>query len=277
MILQLFLNSWESKEQMKKYKAFAKVNIFLKISGRRENYHEIVSRFMRVDDLYDELSFVPKKDVEAKANEFKIIGSFSCDTKQNTIYKAYVALQRVTSSEALEKLMRTHAIKVEKKIPAFAGLGGGSSDAATYLKMCNEVLHLGLSFNELAAIGLEVGADVPFFIYDYASANVSGIGEVVEKFEEEPLSLDIYTPDVQISTPKVYRSYREHFYDPIDGFMAKELKERSSKEILSTMTPKEANDLFAPALKEYPELESHYKEGYFFSGSGSSFFRIKEQ
>ena len=258
---------------MKEYKACAKVNVFLKITGMRENYHEILSRFMRVDTLYDTLSFVSKKDVEATANEFKIIGEFSCDTKQNTIYKAYVALQKATGSEALAKLMQTHAIKVEKSIPAFAGLGGGSSDAATYLKMCNEVLHLGLSQNELAVIGLDVGADVPFFIYNYASANVSGIGEVVEKFEEELLAFDIYTPNIEISTPKVYKSYREHFYTPIDGFTAQELKEKPSKEILQSMTPQEANDLFSPALKEYPKLAAAQKEGYFFSGSGSSFFR----
>ncbi|WP_457743368.1 4-(cytidine 5'-diphospho)-2-C-methyl-D-erythritol kinase [Sulfurimonas sp.] len=262
---------------MKKYKAFAKVNIFLKITGRRGNYHEIVSRFMKVDNLYDELSFISKKDVEAKANEFKILGSFSCETKQNTIYKAYVALKEATSSEALENLMRTHAIQVEKSIPAFAGLGGGSSDAATYLKMCNEVLHLGLSYNELATIGLQVGADVPFFIYGYESANVSGIGEVVEKFDEELLAFDIYTPKIEISTPSIYKSYRENFYEPIDAFMAEKLKETNSKEILDTLSAKEANDLFAPALKEYKELASHYKEGYYFSGSGSSFFRVKEE
>jgi 4-diphosphocytidyl-2-C-methyl-D-erythritol kinase len=261
---------------MKKYKAFAKVNIFLKITGVRENYHEIVSRFMRVDDLYDELSFVSKKDVEAKANEFKIIGDFSCQTQQNTIYKAYVALKEFTKSEALEKLMRTHAIKVEKNIPAFAGLGGGSSDAATYLKMCNEVLHLGLSRNELAAVGLKVGADVPFFVYGYESANVSGIGEVVEKFDEDLLPLEVYTPKLEISTPKVYKSYREHFFAPIDGFETERLKEKKSQDILEQMSAKEANDLFAPALKEYEELEKHYKEGYYFSGSGSSFFRVRE-
>jgi len=262
---------------MKKYRAFAKVNVFLKITGMRGNYHEIISRFMKVDDLYDGLSFVSKKDVESKVNEFKIIGEFSCETKQNTIYKAYVALQEATKSTALENLMHTHAIEVEKKIPAFAGLGGGSSDAATYLKMCNEVLHLGLSYNELAAIGLKVGADVPFFIYDYASANVSGIGEVVEPFDEQSLQFEIFTPDVQISTPMVYTSYREHFYNPVDGFEADGLKKRDSKEILETMDATEANDLFLPALKEYPELEKYYKFGYFFSGSGSSFFRVKEE
>ena len=262
---------------MKKYKAYAKVNIFLKITGRRNEYHEIVSRFVSVHDLYDELSFVSKKNVEAKANEFKIIGDFACTTQQNTIYKAYVALKEATQSKALEALMQSYAVTVEKYIPAFAGLGGGSSDAATYLKMCNEVLHLGLSLNELAQIGLHVGADVPFFIYGYESANVSGIGEVVEAFEETPLCLDIYTPKVQISTPRVYKAYREDFYNPIDGFEAERLKKSASLDILDTLDAKEANDLFAPALQEYPDLAQHYKEGYYFSGSGSSFFKRREE
>ncbi|MCK4738256.1 MAG: 4-(cytidine 5'-diphospho)-2-C-methyl-D-erythritol kinase, partial [Sulfurimonas sp.] len=167
---------------MKLYKAYAKVNIFLKITGIRGNYHEIISRFMRVRSLYDELSFVAKE-----VKEFKIIGNFSCTTEQNTIYKAYTALIETlneSETESLKNLMSKYAVHVDKNIPAFAGLGGGSSDAATYLKMCNEVLHLGLSQNELATVGLKVGADVPFFIYGFDSANVGGIGEVVEEFKE---------------------------------------------------------------------------------------------
>jgi len=261
---------------MKVYKAYAKVNTFLKITGTRDNYHEIISRFMRVDSLFDELSFVLKEECGGKSESFCIVGDFSCSTEQNTIYKAYFALKKATASEALEKLMRTHGVEVNKSIPAFAGLGGGSSDAATYLKMCNEVLHLGLSLNELAKIGLEVGADVPFFIYGYGSANVSGIGEVVEEFKEEPLDFEVFTPDVKISTPKVYQIYREDFYAPIDGFEREKLKQTSSKEILQTMDIREANDLFAPAMQEYKELKQHYKQGWHFSGSGSSFFRVKE-
>ena len=255
---------------MKVYRAYAKVNIFLKITGTRGNYHEIISRFMRVDSLYDELSFV-QKDEES----FKIIGDFDCTTEQNTIYKAYTTLRDATGSEALQKLMQSHGVSVKKSIPAFAGLGGGSSDAATYLKMCNEVLHLGLSLNELAEVGLKVGADVPFFIYDYDSANVSGIGERVEEFKEELLEFEVYTPDVKISTPKVYQIYRENFFAPIDGFKTQELKETPSKEILKSMSPAEANDLFEPALQEYKELKNHYRHGFHFSGSGSSFFRVK--
>ncbi len=259
---------------MKLYRAYAKVNIFLKITGIRGSYHEIISRFMRVDSLYDELSFVPK-DVDA----FKIIGNFSCTTEQNTIYKAYTALLDAldeTAAASLKKLMQKYAIHVDKHIPAFAGLGGGSSDAATYLKMCNEVLHLGLSLNELATIGVRVGADVPFFVYGYDSANVGGIGEIVEEFKEPLLDFEVFTPNIEISTPKVYGIYRENFYDPIDGFKTDELKNTTSLEILKSMGADEANDLFKPALQEYKELKNHYRHGYYFSGSGSSFFKIKE-
>ncbi|MCK9491969.1 MAG: 4-(cytidine 5'-diphospho)-2-C-methyl-D-erythritol kinase [Sulfurimonas sp.] len=257
---------------MKIYRAYAKVNIFLKITGKRESYHEIISRFMRVDALYDELSFAPKTK-----DGFEIIGDFSCSIEQNTIYKAYKALINAISSESLEKLMRTYAIKVDKNIPAFAGLGGGSSDAATYLKMCNEVLHLGLSNNELAKIGAKVGADVAFFVYGYDSANVSGVGEIVEEFKEDILEFEIYTPKIEISTQKVYKSYRENFYSPLDGFEIYELKNQSSKEVLQRMNIGEANDLFKPAIHEYKELKEHYRTGFHFSGSGSSFFRVKEK
>ncbi|MBU1927710.1 4-(cytidine 5'-diphospho)-2-C-methyl-D-erythritol kinase [bacterium] len=257
---------------MKIYRAYAKVNIFLKITGMRGEYHEILSRFMRVQKLYDELSFVPKG-----SEKFEITGDFSCTTEQNTIYKAYEALQSIVKSESLEKLMRTHRVDVKKNIPAFAGLGGGSSDAATYLKMCNEVLHLGLSLNELARIGLKVGADVPFFIYGYDSANVSGIGEIVEEFEEDLLEIETFTPKIEISTPRVYKSYRENFYAPITIDKIKEFTSAKSADILKNLSASEANDLFQPALLEYKELKNHYQYEWHFSGSGSSFFKVKEE
>lgn len=257
---------------MKIYKAYAKVNIFLKITGMRGDYHEILSRFMLVKSLHDELSFVPKD-----SQKFEIIGSFDCKVEQNTIYKAYKVLQEHLHSEALEKLVRNYAVQVNKNIPSYAGLGGGSSDAATFMKMCNEVLHLGLSLNELATLGAKVGADVPFFIYGYESANVSGIGEVVKKFDEPIFDIETYTPDVKISTPAVYKSYRENFYDPIDGFTIQKLEKSKSVDILKEMDTAAANDLFQPAMHKYKELKKHYRHGWHFSGSGSSFFRIKEK
>lgn len=258
---------------MKTYKAYAKVNIFLKITGTRGNYHEIISRFMKVDSLYDELKFVLKSK---ESNSFKIVGDFSCSTQNNTIYKAYVALKSVIESKKIDDFFSKYYIDVKKSIPAFAGLGGGSSDSATFLKMCNEILDLKLSIDELAKIGATVGADVPFFIYGYDSANVSGVGEIVEKFDEELLSFDIYTPKIEISTPKVYTIYRDVFFNPIDNFTIEKLKKASSLEILKEFTIDEVNDLYKPAKLEYKELKKHYKDSYYFSGSGSSFFRVKE-
>ena len=252
---------------MKHYKAYAKVNIFLKITGKRGDYHEILSRFVLVDDLYDTLLFVPKE-----SEDFVIEGDFNCETAQNTIYKAFKALLEATHSDALKRLMESHAVRVDKRIPSFAGLGGGSSDAATYLLMCNEVLHLGLSREELALVGAKVGADVPFFIYGYRSANVSGIGEIVKPFEEPPLHIKTVTPKINISTPKVYQTFREHFYKELNIEDQNILANMPSLDVLRTMTPVEANDLFEPALELYPELKTHLKSGWFFSGSGSSFF-----
>jgi 4-diphosphocytidyl-2-C-methyl-D-erythritol kinase len=256
---------------MTTYKAPAKVNIFLKITGTRGEYHEILSRFMRLEHLYDTLYFEKKEPSEALC----IVGNFTCNLEDNTIYKAYAALKSTLSSKTLSEFMAQHSVVVEKNIPAFAGLGGGSSDAATFLLMCNEQLHLGLSANELMKIGAKVGADVPFFISGFSSANVSGIGEIVERFDEAPLELEVITPQIEISTPRVYKSYRMHFFNPIHTNEAKALSQMHSVDILKQLGIHEANDLFKPACREYPELKAHQQPHWFFSGSGSSFFKVK--
>lgn len=255
---------------MIRHRAYAKVNIFLKITGIRGKYHTLSSRFMRVNNLFDTLWFEPKS-----TPEFEIRGNFDCDVHSNTIYKAYKHLLAATHSDNLSQWMENHAICVDKQIPSFAGLGGGSSDAATFLRMCNEELELGLSIEELAKIGSNVGADIPFFVYGYASANVRGIGEIVEPFDEPSIDFEVTTPELQISTPAVYRYYREHRYAPITAEEAARLEATPSLEILAAINSKEANDLYSAALGCYPQLQE--KEGWFFSGSGSSFFRIKEQ
>ncbi len=254
---------------MIRYRAYAKVNIFLKITGKRGEYHTITSRFMRLNHLFDTLWLEPKS-----TPEFEIRGNFDCELASNTIYKAYKYLLSHTRSQALSVLMEEYAVCVDKKIPSFAGLGGGSSDAATFLQLCNERLHLHLTINELAEIGANVGADVPFFLYGYESANVSGIGEIVERFNEPLINFEVITPPLQISTPAVYRYYRDHLYAPITFEEIQTLEATPSRDILASMNPKEANDLYPAALGCYDELSE--KEGWFFSGSGSSFFKIKE-
>ena len=159
-------------------KSYAKVNIFLKISGKRDGYHELVSRFVRVQNLFDEIEFIP-----SSSKHFQLKGTFGCSTKSNTIYKAYEALKE--QFEEVEEYFRHHSVNVKKRIPEFAGLGGGSSNAATFMLMVNEACNLCLTRAELAEIGVTIGADVPFFVYEYNSANVTGIGEIVKKGSKE--------------------------------------------------------------------------------------------
>lgn len=250
-----------------RYKAYAKINIFLKIVGTRGNYHEILSRFILVKNLFDELYFAEKKSDE----EFELVGDFGCPLFQNTIYKAYEALKEAGFKEEVTKLFQKKALHVEKNIPSFAGLGGGSSDCASFLHMVNCEANLGLSDAALANIGLGVGADVPFFVYNYESANVAGIGEIVEKFDEEALHVEIVTPDIKCDTGAIYRAFRKEY--KIDINMAKQMLKMKSEELLKLYTDLELNDLLRPALKTDKNLENYRKENWFFSGSGSSFFR----
>ncbi|PID47673.1 MAG: 4-(cytidine 5'-diphospho)-2-C-methyl-D-erythritol kinase [Proteobacteria bacterium] len=249
-------------------KAYAKVNIFLKIVGKRGNYHELLSRFMRVDSLYDELILKEK----TSKDEFELVGDFTCEYENNTIVRAYKALKQSGFEEPLKSFFKDKSLHVEKNIPSFAGLGGGSSDGASFLLLCNESMGLGLGKNELVNIGLKVGADVPFFIHEYKSANVKGIGDIVEEFEEDLLDFEILTPPIQCSTAEVFKNFSAKFDL---GNINKAWQNCSSKALLENFDGKSLNDLCKSAFDLYPALNDYYKKGYFMSGSGSSMFRIK--
>lgn len=247
-------------------KSYAKVNIFLKISNKRDSYHELVSRFVRVHSLYDTVSFI-----KSSRKAFDIIGSFGCNLETNTVYKAYKLLEKYND---VEEFFKNYSVKIEKNIPEFAGLGGGSSNAATFLIMTNKYCNLNLSKDELCKIAVNIGADVPFFVYEYDSANVTGIGEIVEKFDENILNIETITPKVKCNTGEIFKVFRENFYKQISKEDANKLLKMKSTEILNNFDIKEANDLFEPAISVYSELKEYVKDGWYFSGSGSSFFKV---
>jgi len=249
-------------------KSYAKVNIFLKIAGRRDNYHELVSRFVRVKNLYDVVSFK-----ESKCTEFTLEGDFGCATVKNTIYKAFIVL--ADQFPQVLQYFRTKKVVVDKKIPEFAGLGGGSSNCATFMLMLNEVCNLKLSKDEMASISAMIGADVPFFIYEYDSANVTGIGEIVKEFKEEALNIEVVTPKVECNTGEIFTAFRKDYYKEINELESKILLDVKSKDILKMMSIDEANDLYEPAISCYPYLKYYAKDSWYFSGSGSSFFKVK--
>jgi len=254
-------------------KSYPKVNIFLKITGYKDGYHTISSRFMKVKSLYDTISFIP---TTTKSNNFRLEGFDTIPVEQNIITKAYNALFKATKNRDILKYFSTHKVYVEKNIPTQAGLGGGSSNAGVFLNMTNEVCRLGLNKDELAQIGSKIGADVPFFIYDFDSANVTGFGEIVEKFEEEALDLEIFTPPVACNTKAIYQKYRaNNLGKDVDFEDFRSWTQTDSKTLLSKIKePKLLNDLFLPALSLCPELKEYQRDGYYFSGSGSSFFRM---
>ena len=244
-------------------KAYAKVNIFLKITGHDGNFHLINSRFMRVKHLYDEIEIVD-------GEKFNIIGDINCALRDNTVFKAYLEL--TNRYPETKKSFINKEIRIKKNIPEMAGLGGGSSDAAAFLLLANEMFDFNLSQNELMEIGAKIGSDVPFFITDVDVADVYGRGEIIKPRDEESLNIEVLTPPVECSTKDVYNFYKQNFFNPsITDFDKKE-----TLELLENYSPSELNDLFLPAVTLYPELNK-FKDFGFFSGSGSSFFKIKEK
>ena len=251
-------------------KAHAKVNIFLKITGHKDGYHTLLSRFMRVEDLYDTITFEP-----CVCDTFTIEGCDDVPLESNTIYKAYKALNDYTGDLDILNFFYKHKVVVTKRIPSQAGLGGGSSDAAAFMRLVKEVCNLMISTEELAKIGSTIGADLPFFIYNYPSANVSGFGEIVEPFEEESLSFELYTPKIGCDTAVVYKTFKEHLLHDIklSSFIGWDTLD--SRTLLERIAdPVKLNDLYKAAIIAYPELKEVAKEGWFFSGSGSTFFHL---
>lgn len=250
-------------------KSYAKLNIFLKITGTRGNYHEILSRFILYKNLYDEIYFDSSKN---SSENLQILSNVKIDG-ENIINKAYNELLKTKFKSEISKFFKTHAVILEKNIPMGAGLGGGSSNAATFLNLTNQTLNLNFSKKELIEISKNIGSDVAFFITEFESANVSGVGEIVENFNDDIPNLEVFTPSIFASTPEIYAKFRSDFMDKIDLNLAKKLKNLSTKEILKKYKNYELNDLLAPFQAINPNFK--LKENEFFSGSGSSYFKTK--
>ncbi len=252
-------------------KAHAKVNIFLKITGHKDGYHSLRSRFVRVEGLYDTIEFIP-----CKCEKFTIEGCGGVEKESNTIYKAFIALNKYLDNPILLHFFYNHKVLVKKRIPSQAGLGGGSSDAAAFMRLVNKVCNLKIKTNVLANIGSTIGADLPFFIYNYPSANVSGFGEIVEPFDDVSLSLELYTPDIGCDTTVVYKTFKKYLLDDIRLCSFQGWENLDSMTLLQNIQdPVVLNDLYSAALIAYPSLKKESKEGWYFSGSGSTFFSPK--
>jgi len=255
------------------FKSYAKVNLFLKIVGVQGSYHKIFSRFLRVGSLYDTLSFV-----QDGRGEFYIDGDFNFPLKKNIIYKTYISLLKyldISKRERVEEFFKDYSLKVDKKIPMMAGLGGGSSNSATFLNMVDDILELNLKLEDKIDIVKNLGSDIIFFLYNVESANVYGTGNIIKPLNESSIQIDIYTPPIGCNTAKVYQIFRERFFHTTPIESLEDLEYKNSQEIFKNLSVESSNDLYQPAVELCPKLRDYYKSGYLFSGSGSSFFKIR--
>jgi len=251
--------------------AFAKTNLSLRVLGKREDgYHELETIFQTVS-LHDTIK------ISAVANS-EI--AFSCDDRSlptdshNLVVRAATALRdRVNTKKGAR-------IRLEKRIPSHAGLGGGSSDAAATLIGLTRLWELRITREELSELAAKLGADVSFFLYG-GTARGTGIGDRIELLEDAPETfLLIVKPNANVSTADAYKALEKPA-----------LTSSNSKTILSSSDEKGffdssslaslQNDFESIAFALEPEIERAKAallkagaRGATLAGSGSAVFGI---
>lgn len=171
----------------------AKINLFLHVTGRRPDGYHLLQTLFQFVDLCDWLDFTVRDD-----------GRISRTSELPGVAAESDLMVRAASQ------LKNHAgcalgvdIAVRKQIPMGGGLGGGSSNAATVLVALNALWGLGLPVEELAALGLALGADVPVFVHGYA-AWAEGVGEVLVPCPQPETAIVVVTPDCAVSTARVF-------------------------------------------------------------------------
>ena len=172
----------------------AKLNLFLHITGRRDDgYHLLQSVFMLID-WCDTLHFDVRDDGVIEREDLTV--ALPAD---DLVVRAAQSLQRASGTS-----LGAH-IAIEKHIPAQAGMGGGSSDAATTLLTLNRLWELHWPLSKLMPLGLALGADVPFFLGGH-NAWVEGIGEKMTPIDLPSARFAVVKPNAGLETAKIFRS-----------------------------------------------------------------------
>ncbi|CUA81021.1 4-diphosphocytidyl-2-C-methyl-D-erythritol kinase [Anoxybacillus suryakundensis] len=223
-------------------KAPAKINLSLDVLHKRsDGYHE-VNMVMTTIDLADRVELT---DLYSDTIQIISHNRFVPDDERNLAYQAAKLLK--------EKLgvRRGVAISITKHIPVAAGLAGGSSDAAATLRGLNKLWGLGLSLDELAEIGAEIGSDVPFCVYG-GTAVARGRGEKIEHIPAPPPCWVILAkPTIGVSTADVYRNLQlQSVHHPdVDGMVAA-IKEKNYEKICALA----GNVLESVTLNMHPKV-----------------------
>ena len=173
----------------------AKLNLFLYVNGRRpDGYHELQTLFCFLD--HSDIITLEARDDDKITVSPEIEG---VRTEDNLMYRAAMLLRERTGTS------KGASIAIRKILPMGGGLGGGSSDAATVLRGLNVIRETGLTADELADLGRELGADVPVFVRGHA-AFAEGVGEVLTETNLKRGTAVVIVPDVHVSTKEVFTS-----------------------------------------------------------------------
>lgn len=183
-------------------RAYAKINLFLDITARKENgYHELKTVMQSVG-IYDELCFALS---EGSGIEISSNRSDLPNDEYNLVYKGIKAVLEFASFSPDCKI----TVNLKKNIPSGAGMGGGSADCAASIIAVNELFGLGLDSEQMKQIGLSCGADVPFCI-EGGTALCEGVGEKITPLPPfENVFFAVAKPDESISTPAAYKNFDE--------------------------------------------------------------------
>jgi 4-diphosphocytidyl-2-C-methyl-D-erythritol kinase len=258
-------------------RAPAKVNLYLRVRGRRDDGYHLIDTLMVPISLYDELRIAVRPLTQMTAPSSPITlwtdSSHLPSGRNNLAYRAALAF-----TTAIQQAMAVD-IQIHKHIPIGSGLGGGSSDAAAVLLTLNRLLGHPLPIRQLVDAGARIGADVPFFIYG-RPARVGGVGEQVAPTAlGTRLDLVVCSDGHPLSTALVYSQLRAMPLSLTSGCAASNIA--PFVEGRKHLTDLLVNDLEEPAVRIHPELLSLKAkvmeagaQAALMSGSGSAIFGV---
>ncbi len=272
-------------EDLLKIAAPAKINLYLKVLGQRPNgYHDLATLMQKIE-IYDEITLQPY----GKGINLKCVNSDLPENEDNLVYKA-AALFFNTMKGRLAGDKQGVRLTLKKEIPVAAGLGGGSSDAAAVLLGLNRLCEAKCTVDQLISMAVQLGADVPFFVFDCPAAWATGIGEKLKSVV--PLKdqyVLLVNPGFAVSTKWVFQNFaltkvdkNNNLFNSRKGSDALTLGKTFSRRVIKPVEME--NDLESITCEKYPEITTlkntllcHGATGTMMSGSGPTVYGLFRQ